>query len=140
MPPYEAKLTPDEDGRFHCKQPGCEDVSYELPQHLGLHMRHKHGVQGQSDAAKARRRSIERQTSKRAMPVPVKRAMPVTVKQAYQRRQATNGFQRTVTAEEVCQTLMSGLVSSGYIRVGALSSYVEWVKSTEAFLETLGDS
>lgn len=124
---YGPAFTRAEDGLFHCTQEGC-DRSYKMPQHMGLHLKGAHGIEGQSSAARYRRERLE-QERRRPVKTVEKRTLPRAVA-------ATNGH-RKLDAEEVCQSVMAGLVPSGSMRVSALGAYVEWVKATQTFLEAL---
>jgi len=134
-----AAFTVGDDGFFHCPEAGCK-AAYKLPQHLGLHLSHTHGREGQSKAAKARQVAKARSISKALPPaLPMKRAssiLPVPVKRASPMGSSTNGrAPLEAKADDICLALLGELAPSGYVRLGAIGPYVEWVKATETFLE-----
>jgi hypothetical protein len=44
--PARPKYVANADGKFACDFPGCDQPPYDMPQHLGLHRWHKHGIKG----------------------------------------------------------------------------------------------
>lgn len=130
-----ATFTKGDDGRYHCAQ--C-DATYGLPQHLGLHMRHKHGASGTSKSATARRKRNEWEEQRERSMLPAKQSsmpssMPLRV---HPRARAANGH-APLTADVLCRTVLAELVPSGYVHLDGINPYVDWLKATESFLEAL---
>lgn len=94
---------------FVCSEPGCT-AAYKLPQHLGLHRYHKHGISSARKKAKAK--AVE------------------TPKRKYTARPK-------LTAGDICLTVLNEVAPQGRIPVTALHAYTEWVSATEAFLHSL---
>jgi hypothetical protein len=109
MPPIKAKFLPREDGLYHCDQPGCEQPGYEHPQHLGLHRFHKHGI---TSSSTRRARSATTQTRR-------------------------NGSLPPLSANAVCETVLTEIAPGGSIPVAALAAYREWVDATQTFMKLL---
>ena len=105
-------LSPD--GKYHCDQPDCE-VTYELPQHMGLHRLHTHGIEGQS-----RDRPRKKASTNGAQRVGRPRKM--------------------LPAEDVCSTVLAEVAYNGSIPISAIDAYLTWIKATETFLNALGES
>lgn len=102
-------FAPGDDGLYHCKEPGCPQPGYKMPQHLGLHRFHTHGIKGESRKKKSR---------------PVSRPRKV------------NG-PAPLAAADVCHAVLTELAPNGTIPIGAIGAYNEWVRQTEAFLAYL---
>jgi hypothetical protein len=50
----ERKYQPNESGQYACPVEGCTQAPYDLPQHLGMHMRRAHDIAGKPRAPKAK--------------------------------------------------------------------------------------
>jgi hypothetical protein len=111
------KPQPGTDGRYHCTRAGCEDVRYELPQGLGAHMYHRHGVQGATRAHKPPQRAL---SPSKALDVIRKPKQP------------------DMTPEVVCMTVLAELAPKGWIPIHALPTYTRWLASTGEMMEALG--
>lgn len=98
-----------EDGLFHCYVAGCEQPGYEHPQHLGLHLFHTHGIQGQR--------------SKR--PTGARMGRPPKARSAL------------LSAEDVCTTALEAIAPQGRIPIDMIPAFNEWVRQTEAFFGKL---
>jgi hypothetical protein len=97
----------DDDGRYHCPVKKCNE-SFELPQHLGMHMR-KHMTPEERE---------ERAVANRAKRKPSKKRATI------------------LTAESICDTVLAS-ITNGTIPVASLGAYKAWVEATRAFMETL---
>jgi len=107
-----ARFTPGEDGLFHCTEPGCEQPGYEHPQHLGLHLFHTHGVKGMRH---------DEEKKRRGRPPGAKNRPKV----------------RSLSAEDVCATVLESVAPNGNIPIDAIASYNEWVRQTETFFNKI---
>jgi hypothetical protein len=111
------KYVPAEDGLFYCQEPGCEHrEGYKLPQHLGLHRFHHHGIKGSSRNPNGTSRTTG---PKGSGPKPLGRPpknRPVML-----------------SAEEICSAALEAVAPNGSIPISALPAYLTWVEQTRAF-------
>lgn len=117
MPGVSEKPQPGEDGRFHC--PRCEDVAYELPQHLGLHLYHKHGIAGKSRQHKAGKLGRPAKLASKSLAVMRRPKNP------------------DITPDTVCMTVLGELAPNGSIPIHTLPVYTRWLAATGEMMEAL---
>lgn len=114
---------------FVCDIPGCTwgldggPASYAMPQHLGLHKYHKHGIKGET-----------RLTRKRAGEPPQPRPIGRPPKNGSPPQQRKI---RALDAEEVCRMVLETVSPSGTIPIDAIGAYNDWVMATEAFMHKM---
>lgn len=110
--PSRPKYVAAEDGLFYCQEPDCERrEGYKLPQHLGLHRFHHHGIKGTSRNPDG--------SSRVTGPKP--RGRPPKSRPAM------------LSAEEICAAALEAVAPNGSIPIAALPAYFTWVEQTRAF-------
>ena len=102
-----------EDGLYHCTVEGCTQPGYERPQHLGLHLFHKHGIKGTARKSSTGSKPIGRPRSDGTPP-----------------RQRNRPL---LSADDVCSAALEAVAPNGSIPIAAIPAYNAWVDQTRAF-------